>query len=199
MTGVCSALAEQVQPGVWPKIQLLTGGGRDSLPPPRDQGSCWEPREPPGKGVLDPAQPIRNPNEPTRGARDANLAKKKSVLRQQKCPFPSGRMSGGAGGAGMAPGWPRGQQGGDPHRHQGPPPRARGRRSSPPPTPQRLQERSKGVNRKLGIALPAVWGPERLAPPPPRPGGPRAGSARAGGGVPRSPPFAGSQLMTFAG
>lgn len=67
MTGVCSALAEQVQPGVWPKIQLLTEGGGGFVPHPRDQGSCREPGERPGKGELGPAKPIGTPNEPTRG------------------------------------------------------------------------------------------------------------------------------------
>lgn len=94
MTGVCTALAEQVQPVVWPKPQFLTGGV--DLYPPRSStaagspGSAPAPAPPPGKGVLAPSKPIRNTNDPTLGPCDAKRSFKKRLLRQQKSPFSPG-------------------------------------------------------------------------------------------------------------
>lgn len=93
---------------------------------------------------------------------------------------------GGGGELGWLPGGLGGCKGETPTNTRDPLPEL-GVASPAPPVPPlpRPQDRSKGVNRKLGTALPA---PEHRAPPPPRPGGPRAGTARAGGGVPRFPP-----------
>lgn len=93
---------------------------------------------------------------------------------------------GGGEELGWLPGGLGGSKGGTPTSTRDLP-RVRGGRRSPPQTPPRPQERSKGVNRKLGMALPGGCGSERRARSPPRPGGPRAALPEPGG-VPRCPP-----------
>lgn len=129
---------------------------------------------------------LPNPEKPQRahppwGTRHAHLASKKERFEATKVLISLGKEKGGSWdgsrvGSGQAKGGiPIGT--GDPRG-------ARGRRCSPSPTPPRHRERSKGVNRKLGMAL-RLGAPGTAAP---LPRGSPGRRCRYRGGVPRFPP-----------